>query len=449
MNLGSSEVLLNTVDILRNTAIVLGGGLYAVHTRIIGQSCNLKENHADEYGGSLYMKSSTIRANESILESNVAPHGGGGYLINSSLVVQDSIVKNNLATYGGATNLQRTRGDFLNTTFTNNSAFQSGGSLHIEQSWASIQECVFENGTADSGGLLFLSDAPYVNISHSMLKDSNAKWGGCLYNRGGNITIHNATMHGCQASASGGAVSMINSATAIIAHSSFVSNNASHGAFLALDTATVTGDMLIVKKNEASERGGAIYGMNNTLHLSNSLFKENSARYAGAICQQRNVASVFSNVTFVNNWAISSGGSLFSEESVLNLNHCLLRNSSAENGGLLFSWRDVLNITESDLMYGSAQEGGCASATEANLTFWRTSFQNCSASKDSGGLYIKEGSSLQLINSSIEGNRAADNGGGLSCMLGSVVHLEDSTVKNNSAQSGGAMDVRLNTTGDL
>ena len=399
MNLGSSVVQLETVDVFRNQANAFGGGLYAVNSTINGRRCNLKDNHADEYGGGLYTNSSVTYARESILESNVALNGGGGYLLNSSLVVHDSILQNNSATDGGAMYFpSNTRGDFLNTTFTNNAAARSGGSLYTEQSNASFDECLFQNGAADSGGLLLLWSASNVDISHSTLKDSNATWGGCLNCRGGNLTLHNATVHGCRASAS----------------------------------------------------GGAVYSRNTALRLSTSLFEENSATLGGAMDQRMNTTSVLSNVTFANNWARRKGGSLYSDESVLILRHCSLRNSSSEDGGLVFSWEDVLvNITDSDLVRGSAQEGGCVSATKTNLTFWRTSIVNCSASKDGGGLYIKEESNLQLINSTIEGNRAVGSGGGFSCMSDGVVHLEESIVKNNTARSGGAMDVGSNITGSL
>ena len=451
VNLDSSVLRLKTVDIFRSKA-AFGGGVFAENAEISGRRCGLKDNHADQSGGSFYTQSSTIRVRESILDSNAAFYGGGGYWSNSSVIVQDSFLQNNLATYGGAMNFpENTTGFFLSTTFTNNSAVRTGGSLYIEQSKASFQECILQSGVARYGGLLLLWNASYVNIGQSTLKDSNATWGGCVRSAGGNLTIHNATMQGCRASAYGGAVSMVDSSTAIIANSSFVSNRASYGAFLHMHVATtVIGDRLIMRKNEASEWGGAIYGINNTLHLSNSLFEGNSARAGGAMSLLLNAMSVFSNVTFANNWAIKIGGSLYSEESVLILSHCLFRDSSAQYGGLLFSWRDVLvNITKSDLVRGSAHEGGCVSATMANLAFWRTSILNCSASGNGGGLLIEEGSSLQLIDSSIEGNRAVGNGGGLSCTSDSVVHLEDSNVIKNIAQSSQGLGAGFKHIGSL
>ena len=447
----SSVVRLKTVDVFRNKA-TFGGGLYAANAEITTRRCNLKDNHADRSGGSLYIVSSIIRGRDLMLDSNVAIYGGGGYLSNSTLIVQDSIMQNNLAAInGGAMNFpNNTRGVFLNTTFTNNSVVTSGGSLYVEQSKASLEECILQRGSAVSGGLLYSWNASYVDISNSTFRDSNATWGGCLESRGGDLSIRNATMQGCRSTKFGGAMIIGDSATAIIAYSNFISNHARFGGFLALTRATVTGSMLIMKKNEASEEGGAIFSRKSALRLSSSLLEENSAILGGATFQEMNATSIFSNVTFTDNWARKEGGSVYSDESVLILNRCMLRNSSAQDGGFLLSWKDVLvNITESDLVQGSAREGGCVSATKTNLIFWRTSLLDCSASKDGGGLHVKEESNLQLIESSIERNRAAGSGGGLSCMSDSVVHLQDAQVRNNTAQSGGAMDVGLNTTGSL
>ena len=464
----------------KNNAFKYGGTIYLGASTFSISQCNFSESNAT-WGGFIYATETRMNISNSNFKQGSADYGGCTRVTESKVNLQDvKIASCRARSNGGAVQLlSNSAGTLKNVFFVANSAQLSGGSIIVQESNASLDHCTFQEGHAENGGLLTIAESGRMNMRHSVLRNSTAKWGGCVRCEGGSIDIQNVTMEECLAELSGGAIRMAFSSEAAVQNSVFVRNHANNGGGIALvQSSSLFGDGLLFENNTVHEGGGALASEQaSTIEINSSVFQNNAGGDGGVLIQHTNTTGIFTNVTFVRNQAWRKGGIAYATESNISFDRCVFEWSiAAEHGGFLYSQRSVrCHFNGSVLIHGFSREGGCIVVEKGNLTLQKTSIHNCIASKDGGALHLSEGANATITDSSIDASHAGEHGGGVYMSRSSLSAnrlllteniakgdgggifsehstgiriFNDSYFGNNSAQSGGGVALR-NTTGSL
>ncbi|RZJ69962.1 MAG: T9SS sorting signal type C domain-containing protein, partial [Flavobacterium sp.] len=87
------------------------------------------------------------------------------------------------------------------------------------------------------------------------------------------------------------------------------------------------------RNNSASQRGGAMYNLNSSLNVRNSLFHDNTADLGGAGYHSGSGTTNYTNVTFAENSAGTGGGLYTSAGTVAQIYNCILWDNIATGNG--------------------------------------------------------------------------------------------------------------------
>ncbi|MBL7646873.1 MAG: leucine-rich repeat domain-containing protein [Candidatus Hydrogenedentes bacterium] len=176
------------------------------------------------------------------------------------------------------------------------------------------------------------------------------------------------------------------------------------------------------ENNHAALHGGGVFNYKSPalLFAGRSLYDTEIAEQAGL-----DLVPAFSGVVFQNNSAVYGGGGVYSDANFLVLERCVFDGNTAGVGG------------------GMYDKGG-------KTEFFRTTFQNNTAT-DAGAGYCYEGTSTtEFTNCLLNDNNSGTTGGGI-YHDGYRVSLTHTTVAKNSAPQGGgvfggqAFSLALNT----
>lgn len=420
---------------------------------------------------------------------NKGNDNGGVYWVTGgqSLTVNNAIFEENVANaIGGALGIG-TGGDTLTvkkSQFLNNHSYGDGGAIGAYKN-LSIEGSVFDGNTAQllgdnfdevntndktpiGGGAVSLgsvSDATITSIASTTFKNNTSGTnGGAIGTRMGSdgdntkakLSI-GATFNNNNARQNGGAIyNTFYANGGVNVKGVFEGNTAGNngGAIYNdghTDTAGNDGGVINVtdstfSKNTAGVWGGAIYSGNSTtttendqgkasLTVKNSTFKENKAKYAGALATGTKTKKTdIKDTVFEGNEALEIGAmGLFGENNTLQ-NVTFTKNkatSDADNSdgaGALFlgaESRTVLNNVTFD-SNTSAKKGGAIATRTADM----------GNNKDAR---------LDILSSTFKNNVAATTGGAFDNYLYSslqdvtAVYISDTTFENNQAATGGAI----------
>ena len=208
---------------------------------------------------------------------------------NASVANKKYSVKNQ-AKYGAAV-YSSTNINIEDSIFKNSSTSSNGGALYIERKnsniSASIDNVIFSNNTSRRGGAVYLkgasssdsiiltiNDATFVGNSAT---EANAGYGGAIYASYSTLEINNTDFNQNTSTASGGAIHSQNNSSVNIKDSSFSGN-----------TATSNGGALHLFSNSTSSI---------TAEGSNVEFRNNDARYGGAISQDSRYSTLNLNTS--------------------------------------------------------------------------------------------------------------------------------------------------------
>ncbi len=220
----------------------------------------------------------------------------------------------------------------------------------------------------------------------------------------------------------------------------------------------------------------------NTIFTNSSAVKDSGDKYSfgGAIyCADRKHNAYLTNCTFINNSA-DSGGAIYLNGGILEINECVFINNTALNYGGAIACSSKNSITPkvtikksrfiSDVSTGDA--GGAIYLKSTIFTGEDLNFISCQATfgaamtllksyshlsniytcnntarYDGGAIYMVYGN-LTLINSQFSSNHAK-NGGGLYIDSSSYLMVENTSCINNSAHLAGAFYSLLNENSTL
>ena len=196
------------------------------------------------------------------------------------------------------------------------------------------------------------------------------------------------------------------------------------------------------------------------LVVKDSIFMNNSGIDVGVLSVTASSSAIISNVSFVNNSAISgscintananvqvktstfytqsSGVAVFSTGSNLLLENCTFLHNSSPADSLIEIDNSTLNITHCKIKDNAmGVEGGFVQSKQSVVLVQRSLFSNNSA-RIGSVFYLSQGSRLHITDSTMQYNTAIS--GGCISSLNGVINIENTLFQQNKGTSnGGAM----------
>ena len=304
------------------------------------------------------------------------------------------------------------------------------------------------NGKADKGGAIYNDGS--LTLSDVKLSDNAAdSYGGAVFNNGelvvsDSVFDSNDIVNRGSASVDYGGAAIYNwkEGTLKVTNSNFTNNIKNYkngdnlvGAITTIGNATVSGSNFV---NNSGRWGGAISATgaelrknSSTLTVSNTIFKDNSALYAGAVYiwgSNYNIA----DCVFDNNTAFGKGN---------------MTPNNNNGGALVVSQVSRFNepitgtISGSKFTNNKAQYGGAAYFNKGFVTITDSVFENNIATAEGGAVGFSHASVKDLVvsinNSSFVGNKALVAGAIFTNVDSKITN--SNFINNSAAKIGGAI----------
>ena len=330
------------------------------------------------------------------------------------------------------------------------------------------------NGKADKGGAIYNNGS--LTLSDVKLSDNAAdSYGGAVFNNGhlvvsDSVFDSNDIVNRGSASVDYGGAAIYNwyDGVLTVSGSNFTNNIKNYkngdnlvGAITTIGNATVSGSNFV---NNSGRWGGAISATgaelrknSSTLTVSNTIFRDNAALYAGAVYiwgSNYNIADcVFDNNTAFGKGNMTpnnnNGGALvvsqvskFNEPITGTISGSKFTNNKAQYGGAAYFNKGFVTITDSVFENNIATaEGGAVGFSRASVKDLVVSINNSSfvgnKAPVAGAIFTNVDS--KITNSNFTKNTAS-KGGAVLNENGAKLTVDNSTFKDNAADSyGGAV----------
>ena len=412
----------------------------------LGNGFVFEQNSATNGGAIYYQVSSDnpeLSLNDYTFTTNNATNGGALFVKNSvkgNINVNESAFTGNTAnTYGGAIVLEGAANDaqgkgtaanldVVGSVFTGNTANASGGAIlqgsgstgtiTIDGSNFTENKAVAEGGAVVSDATMLVKNSTFTGnkTTGDMTFDDAVADGNPAYygdNGGGAIflydhsqtTVENSEFSGNTSGTYGGAIATRNGASA-------------ENSSLTLNASTFDG-------NSADLWGGALYNSVKTTIGNGTSFKNNTAKFGGAIWNEGEM--YFANteqITFGKNTTSSAGGAIYNKGKIDKLSHILFQENNAAQGGA---------INNSNLI--GVDQGGYIGEISYSL------FANNNAGTSQGGAIRNQGGIGTIKNvqfrENTSGNGGAINNGTWGTIgNGSIQAIIETDFLNNIAEGG-------------
>ena len=212
-----------------------------------------------------------------------------------------------------------------------------------------------------------------------------------------------------------------------------------------IDSLTITGGVAS-SDNFQDSSGGGIYSRE-SLNLTNSTVSGNSADAIGGGIRSNGPTQI-TNSTISDNSARGRGGGIRSNGSVQITNSTISANSTDKSGGGILS-KGRLDIISSTISDNSAQYdgGGVYIKGKNKILITNSTISGNASEQDGGGIYKKGNGKIEITNSTISGNRSEQGGGGIYKKGKGKAEITNSTLSGNAAKyaGGGIYDISRNT----
>ena len=284
LNVYMSNVTFNgKTNFSSNTAEISSGGIVFIFSTAIFNGTSIFHNNMGFSGGGMYVivSSVSLGGNSSFMSNTVPIYGGGIMLSNSTLdLTGQAFFYNNAASYGPA-------------LYARNSIVTVGGNISVQSSLPSkAGYVVFQ------GAMAFDNSTAYVTGTLN-LTNNTADEGGCIY-----VKDSEFTFQGC--------IQSLNNKVLLKGGVLFAKNST-------VSLRSKDNCSSVFQNNSATYQGGAIYGIDSLLYMSDThSFLYNSAERGGALALSGSSKLVLIGplqVNFIQNNASISGGAIFYEDT--------------------------------------------------------------------------------------------------------------------------------------
>ena len=192
------------------------------------------------------------------------------------------------------------------------------------------------------------------------------------------------------------------------------------GAIYALNSTVSIGESVIARN--AAENGSAVYLDQGKLNLSSSAVSDNVATRDGTIYVRR-TCTIIVDSSIEHNFAQEDAGAILAVDSDIEIKHSTVHanRSLARGGGLLLARVEatILDATISDNLAG----------TDGGAIFWDRPFSDIG--RPEGSLKIQE--------SALQGNRAVERGGAIFANIHDLLVSNSTFYNNRAGGNGGAL----------
>ncbi|PRP87620.1 hypothetical protein PROFUN_04647 [Planoprotostelium fungivorum] len=468
------------------TGAVTAGEIHVDNCTFIGNTATTQSILTGGGGLTVYVNIAKVNTSRCFfsgnsIDYNNAVGGGAGYFGNiTDLYLYGSYFENHTALQGaGAALFTNSPGTAVveKCTFKNNLAnyyngLGNSGALEVSPvtPWHSLSviDCYFEGNFGNNGGAIALDN----NFDHFIMSGSTFV-NNYAINSAANIAleanIYTAVFSNCSFLDSHGQV--IGNGIAI-EYSAYTLNitidrclfnniqaRSGAGIIFATPCEAVTVSNCIFSNLSASDSSGiSVQTTIDTLSVINNTFIDNYAIYSGGaigIVQSVNTITISNNI-FQNNSVLysSSGGAISisgGAGGVIAIDNCQFNSNSAYRGAGIFitGIYETTSVIDSTFSLNSALSSGGALCLEAASTIQSFSMEGCSISQHKSrqwgaGVSLLANVPVVVIDKSTFTQNAAQNGyegGGVFMTGGTSLSLTSCTFHDNSAASGGGMYV--------
>ena len=314
-----------------------------------------------------------------------------------------------------------------NCIFQNNNAMGSGGALFQYNASAAVNNCTFKFNNAVNGGGSYheaCTGGSFINCNFS---DNNAGYGGAVHTFLSTISFTDCFFTRDTATARGGAIYNLSSASPVLLRCTF-SNN--------------------IAPNDA---GGAVYSAGNCNAVFTSCdFSNNSSTYGGAIENYNASSAAFNSCNFLSNQSSGSGGAVANDEnSNAQFTNCYFYNNSAADpfggGGAVYNVNSspvftnclfTQNKITASTGRGGAISNHASSPVVKNSVFWQNAAPGTTGR--GGAVSSENGSGGQYANCLFWYNTSKSTGGGMYNTASSPT-IVNCTFYQDSAGNGGGI----------
>ena len=266
------------------------------------------------------------------------------------------------------------------------------------------------HATWGAGAVLCVGAAQKVTAAYTAFNENRTTHtgGGALTLFGGTADIRNTTFADNYAATNGGAINMVNVATA-----------------LTLVDCTFTGNGVDATDAVVTDNGGAIYVLKGSVNATNVTFKENKAVYTGettgnggAVYLAQGTKLTGTNVTFTSN-AISTGvegktgngAAIYATKAEADLTGSQFTTNAATNGGAIYIYNGSKATLTNTTMTGNSNAGAGGSAITVENNSPTLTLNSCNIT---GNTNAGEGmrAAIVVIDSAtftVTGNTVVDN----------------------------------------
>jgi len=404
-----SLIDVSAARIMRNEAGD-GGGLAASDCVVSLDGVQFKDNTASGNGGNLWLDDSSGVVSGSSIVGGSALEGGGIFVSNGDVVIDGNTLRDNTATStandyvgGGGLHVDGTA-RVTNNVVQDNHADMCGGGMYFDGGSSEVIGNVVSGNTVDDDGAGVYFDWTFGTFRLNTVLDNDAvdDAGGLRIYRG-SMLVEDNLIQGNTANDDGGGVKM---------------SHAEH-----------TYRRNVHRNNHTGDAGGGLEMDNDTSHIEDCTFVDNSAGRGGGLHSWRNEGELdIRSSTFTDNEASSCGGAMAFDNDPYEITLYDLElegnRSDSDGGALCLEFRTWDDGTES-----------------ASLVTLLNSVARDNAAGDEGGFAFAEFGRLAVVNSVVLGADAP---------TGALGHADDDGVlwlRNTvlaDASGGTALDLEAN-----
>jgi len=430
-----------TVFFVRNLAEVELRGVNVVNAKKIANERTLDEayglSYAERIGGSaVILASGELNIYNSSFENNevndegdsnpdmISTQGGAVYSFGALNIYNSAFKGNHAARAGAVYNYRKTH--ITDTEFTGNTASNLGGAVYVPSSTAAFlytDNATFNANSAKAGGAVYALGTLDLKNTSFTANETTADHGGAVYLAGKKTSVksliaENVTFANNTSSGAGGAVYM-NASTV---------NDAKVGPETLFVGVTFSGNKSL------GGNGGAIWTVGGdetdvkTLEIYNSTFSQNqSSNSAGAIYCGGKTVSYMEDVIFNGNEALAAGGTAYGGGAVYGTGATIeingakfIENTSAYFAGAIeFHSSSVVTLNDITAEKNSAGHcGGFMYAKGVTFAMYNSYIEANTAQESGGAMYIRENTSGEIYKTKFKENKALGEKGN-----GGAVHI--------------------------